>query len=701
VRFLSQDLRTGELRKTEGPIPEPAPQHLLIRTAASLVSSGTERMLVDFGRGNLLSKARQQPERVREVVDRARAEGVGQTLDAVRSKLAQPLVLGYANAGVVVDVGPGVTGFAPGDVVASNGPHSEYVSVPVTLAAKVPSGVAPEHACFATVGAVGLESMRLARVELGERFVVSGLGLIGLLTLQLLRAHGCHVLGLDPDPTRRALAGSLGATVAHPDEASAAAAELSSGRGVDGVLVCASTPSSDPIRSAAEMCRERGRIVLVGVTGLELDRGPLYEKELSFQVSRSYGPGRYDPSFEAGNDYPFGLVRWTAARNMEAVLDIVASGALAIEPLISHRVSFDEADVAYDALVNDRAALGIVLDYPPGDDPVRETPLRTSSAFSSEALANPGRVALIGAGNFAGRTLGPAFREAGAQIAVVTSRRGTDAALLAEKLGARASAGVDAVLTDPSIGSVVIATRHDSHARLTVSSLRAGKAVYVEKPLGLTLAEIDEVESVVSELGEDCPALMVGFNRRFAPVTLRMKALLAEIAAPKAVIITVNAGQIPAGHWVHDPVAGGGRILGEGCHFIDLARHLVGAPITTVTTQQLGRTPTADSAAIMLSFADGSTAAIHYLANGSPRFPKERVEVFTDGRVLRNDNFRRLQAFGWRGRRGMRLRAQDKGHAAAATAFVDAAKRGGAPPIPLSEIFEVSRAAVNAAIQAR
>jgi predicted dehydrogenase len=507
------------------------------------------------------------------------------------------------------------------------------------------------------------------------------------------------VLGVDPDEGRRTLAEGFGATAAAPDDAEAAAAMLTDDRGVDGVLVCASTSSSEPLRAAARMCRQRGRIVLVGVTGMELERSELYEKELSFQVSCSYGAGRYEPSYEGGHDYPFGLVRWTAGRNMEAALDLMASGQLDVEPLITHRFPFEEAPRAYDVLVKDRTALGIVLQY--GEQAAPAPALRRLRALTvSEApnVASTGDVALIGAGNFAVRTLIPAIGAAGGRLALIADRGGVSSGLAAERAGARATTDLDALFADPSLGSVVVATRHDSHAGLAERALRSGKAVYVEKPLALTHEALDELESARKEAadGGGVPVLMVGFNRRFAPISTRMKELLRRTAAPKQVIITVNAGKVPADHWTQDPAIGGGRIIGEGCHFIDLARHLVGKPITEVATGFLGPRA-ADSATISLTFEDSSRAEIHYLANGSPRFPKERVEVFCQGRVLVNGNFKSLRTYSWPGARGMRLLKQDKGHRAAVAAFLQAARSGGPAPIPFDELIEVSRASIEAA----
>ena len=699
MRFLQQSLDGGAVTLAEGPAPSPGPTHVVVRTAASVVSAGTERMLADFGRGSYLSKARQQPERVREVVNKARTDGVLPTVDAVRSKLATPILLGYASCGVVVEAGP-ASGLEVGQLVASNGGHAELVSVASTMCAPVPDGVAPEHAAMASIASVGLQGIRLAEVQVGERFVVTGLGLIGLLTVQLLQAQGAKVLGIDVDPARLALAEAMGAMVVEAgDGVVDAGARFSRDRGVDGVLITASTSSNEPVHQAAQMCRSRGRIVLVGVAGLELSRPLFYDKELSFQVSRSYGPGRQDPSYEErGVDYPLGQVRWTAGRNFEAVLDLMAGGALDVAPLVSHDFAFADAPKAYDALVGDPKALGIVLRYPDEQQAPTAGLLARTTAPSRPPRPGAARVALLGAGSYASQVLIPALQASGADLDVVASR-GSSAAIAAHRFDARRSTtDVDGVFSDPDVDTVVIASRHDSHADLVQRSLRAGKHVFVEKPLAITDDQLDAVVATVDELAATAavPIVGIGFNRRFAPITVKMAELLRPVTAPRAVVITVNAGALPADHWTQDPAVGGGRIIGEGCHFVDLARFLVGHPITTVTATPLD-TATQDSVTIALGFADGSTASIAYLANGSKEFAKERIEVFAGGRVLANDNFRTLRAYGWPGVRTTRLRRQDKGHAAGMAAFVGAVREGGPAPIPFDEIVEVSRATLRAA----
>jgi predicted dehydrogenase len=701
MKQVLQSLRDGSTEVADVPSPGVSRGHLLIRTSATLVSAGTERMLVEFGKANWFEKARQQPDKVRMVLDKMRTDGIASTLDAVRSKLDQPLALGYCNVGTVIEIGEGVSGFSVGDRVVSNGKHAEIVRVPANLCARVPDGVGGEDAAFTVLSAIGLQGIRLANPTLGECIVVTGLGLIGLLTVQMLRAHGCRVLGIDFDPKRLELARAFGAEVidagAGGDIVEQAVA-FSRGRGVDAVIITASTKSNEPVAQAARMCRQRGRVVLVGVAGLELSRADFYEKELSFQVSCSYGPGRYDPAYEeGGQDYPIGFVRWTEQRNFEAVLDLLASGVLRTGPLVSHRLRLVDALDAYALLSGDAAPLGIVLNYPQPD--VDSAP----TARSVRLAVNPSRpglgtVAFIGAGNYAGRVLIPAFKAAGANLHTVVSSGGVSATHHGKRHGfANASTDSDAVWADAAIDTVVIATRHHDHARSVVRALEARKHVFVEKPLCLTMDELERIEVAMSQSPDS--RLMVGFNRRFAPHVVRMKQLLAGIDEPKSFIMTVNAGKIPQDHWTQDPKIGGGRIVGEACHFIDLLRHLAGTEITMQRAVAIRHgsagAMTSDRATLTLGFADGSIGTIHYLANGHKGFPKERLEVFCASRVLQLDNFRVLRGWGWPGFSRMRLWRQDKGQEACARAFLLSVRQNSEPPITAAELIEVSRVAIS------
>ncbi len=701
MRQILQSLRTGETELAEVPAPKVRSGSLRINTTTSLVSAGTERMLVEFGKANWFQKARQQPDKVRMVLDKVRTDGLAATVETVQSKLDQPLALGYCNVGVVAEVGSGVTGFQVGDRVVSNGHHSEVVVVPRNLCARVPDNVTDEQAAFTVLSAIGLQGVRLAKPTLGECVAVIGLGLIGLLTVQLLRAQGCRVLGIDLDASRLELARRFGAEVVNlgaGEDPVAAAVAFSRGRGVDAVLITASTTSNEPVRQAANMCRKRGRIVLVGVTGLELSRADFFEKELTFQVSCSYGPGRYDPAYEeAGQDYPVGFVRWTEQRNFEAVLDLMSSGALDVSSLVSHRFELDDAVAAYDLLSSGEPSLGILLAYPgiPTEAPV----VRRIETSSAPRVANAAAVSFLGAGNYATRVLMPAFKAAGAQLHAVTSAQGVSAAHIGRKHGFAVVSSDEAdTVQDEVADAIVIATRHNAHARQVLSALGANKHVFCEKPLCLTL---DELQAIEEEARSGDRMLMVGFNRRFAPQVRRMKTLLNGVAGPKSLIMTVNAGAIPADHWTQDKAVGGGRIVGEACHFIDLMRHLVGAPIVSHSAVALGRHPlleiTDDKVVMTLGFADGSVGTVHYLANGHKAVPKERLEVFCAGRILQLNNFRTLRGYGWPGFSRLNLWAQDKGQTACVAAFVEALKSGGRSPIPLDEVLEVSRVSIELA----
>lgn len=709
MRQIVQHMGQGLTEIVDAPAPSLQTGSLLIASTVTLISAGTERMLVDFGKANMIDKARQQPEKVKMVLAKVQTDGLTATVDAVRSKLAQPLPLGYCNVGRVAAVGAGVDGFKPGDRVVSNGSHADVVRVPKNLCARIPDGVDDDSAAFVVVASIGLQGIRLAQPTLGEAFVVTGAGLIGLLTIQLLRAQGCRVLAIDFDDGKLELARRFGADTCNPakgEDPVAAGMAFSRGQGVDGVIITASTKSSDPVTQAARMCRKRGRIILVGVAGLELNRADFYEKEISFQVSCSYGPGRYDPRYEqGGEDYPLGFVRWTEQRNFEAVLDLLASGQLDVRPLISHRFQFEQATQAYSTLSEDKSGLGILLDY----TSTIEERLVSKVALVAGAQFDPQKpiIGFIGAGNYASRVLTPAFKEAGAQLHTVVTSGGLSGVTNGRSMGfAEASNDVTAMMADPQINTVVVATRHDSHAQFVTQALKAGKNVFVEKPLAIDRESLTAVEAAYADAHRDgaSPQLMVGFNRRFAPQVRKMKDLLEGVREPKAFIMTMNAGSIPKEHWTQDPDVGGGRIIGEACHLIDLMRFLAGSPIISVQGRRMGESPgvdiSEDKSAITLGFADGSFGTILYLANGGADFPKERIEVFCAGRTLQLDNFRKLRGFNWPGFRQMNLLNQDKGQKAGAAAFLLALETG-VPAIPVDEIFEVAGITIDVACQLR
>jgi predicted dehydrogenase len=704
MKHLLQDLANGQTMLADVPVPVATPGTVVIRTTRSLISVGTERMLIEFGKASLLQKARQQPERVLQVLEKVRTDGLVATAAAVRSKLTQPITLGYCNTGVVVEVGAGVDQIAVGDRVASNGPHAEYVRVPSNLCARVPDSVGDDSAAFTVLGSIALQGIRLAAPTLGETFAVIGTGVIGLLAVQILLANGCRVLAVDFDSQKLQLARRFGAAVCHASEEDpvAVARALTAEQGVDGVIIAASARSSGPVSQAARMSRKRARIVLIGVVGLELSRSEFYEKELTFQVSCSYGPGRYDPAYEeGGTDYPLPFVRWTEQRNFAAVLELLASGRLDVASLVTHRFEFEQAAQAYDAVNADSSTLGALFLYP-CQAPSR---LERSVALGTAGKLDPAKpvVGMIGAGNYAARVLIPALRKAGAQLLVIAAPGGTNAAVQGRTAHfAEASSDVEGTLANPNINTIVIATRHDSHAELVQKALRLGKNVFVEKPLAIREEEVAAIrETYAQVIAAGSPArLMVGFNRRFAPHMLRAKELLRGLAAPKVLVFTVNASALPRSHWAQDPQRGGGRIVGEACHFIDLARFIAE---TSIVSLQCRGTPVrvagmmCDTATITLGFADGSLATIHYLSNGASAFPKERLEVFCAGRVLQLDNFRVMRGYGFPAFRRARSWRQDKGQEACAKAFLESIEHGRESPIPFDQLTEVASISIRAA----
>lgn len=705
MKQILQSLKTGASEVADVPCPQTGRGQIRIRTSRTLISAGTERMLVDFGKAGLIGKARRQPDKLRQVLDKIRTDGLAPTLETVFNKLDEPLPLGYCNVGTVLDRGADVTGFAVEERIVSNGRHAEVVSVPVNLCARVPNTVSDDEAAFTVLGAIALQGIRLIQPTLGEAVVVTGLGLIGLVTIQLLRAHGCRVLGIDFDPEKLRLAKSFGAETVDLSAGAdpvASAALFSRGRGVDAVIITASTRSSGPVHQAALMSRKRGRIVLVGVTGLELSRADFYEKELTFQVSCSYGPGRYDPNYEdKGQDYPVGFVRWTEQRNFEAVLDMLADGRLDVKPLISHRFRIENASKAYDLVTGSEPCLGILLDYPSAAE--RPSKLLTQQTVellpATPPVKRKAAIGVIGSGNYATAALIPAFKAAGADLASVASTAGVSGLHAARKFGfRRTTTDSGTIFNDPDINAVVVATRHDSHTDLVCRAMRAGKHVFVEKPLALSHGEIAAIQTArsASMATGFVPIVMVGFNRRFAPQVQKIKGLLASASGPKSFAMTINAGAVPTDHWTQDRVVGGGRIIGEACHFIDLLRFLAGAPIASHHEVAMGG-GNGDTAAITLKFEDGSVGSIHYFANGSRAFPKERLEVFSSGRILQLDNFRRLTGFGWPGFSRMNMWRQDKGQRTCADAFVQAVAGGGVPPIPFDELIEIARVTVEIA----
>ena len=705
MKQILQNLSDGATSLVDIPCPKNIKSNILIATSKTLVSAGTERMLLKFGKANYINKARQQPDKVKMVLNKILTDGLMSTVDSVRSKLDQPLPLGYCNAGVILE--SDVDGFEPGDRVVSNGNHAEVVRVPKNLCAKIPDNVDDESASFTVLGAIGLQGIRLIKPTMGECFVVTGLGLIGLLCVQMLRANGCRVLGIDFDSSKCDLARKFGAetvNLSKKEDPLIKAQAFSRGRGVDGVLITAATQSNVVMHQSAEMCRKRGRIVLIGIAGLNLRRDDFFKKEITFQVSASYGPGRYDSAYEInGNDYPIGFVRWTEQRNFEAVLDMMSSGTLDVKSVITHRFDIENAIEAY-SLLDNTDVLGIVLNYSNKNHKVLTNPIVELDNQEAKIIEpNKPCVGFIGAGNYASRTLIPAFKDAGAVLDTLVTSGGISGVHHGKKNQFKSASTETADLwSNDKINTVLIVTRHDAHAQQVIDALNSGKNVFAEKPLALTLDELDKIDKSYNKANKSNKVrLMVGFNRRYAPHIIKMRQLLDSHHSPKSIIMTVNAGAIPGEHWIQDSSIGGGRIIGEGCHFIDLMRHLVGHKITSFQATMMGSAPgidvREDKASITLCFEDGSFGTILYLANGSSAFPKERIEIFCDNAVLKMDNYRVLTGYSWPGFKKMRLFKQDKGQKACARAFVDSISNGTESPIPYEEVMESSRVSIEIA----
>jgi len=699
MKQVLQNLRSGETEVTDVPAPGLGANSVLIQTRKSLISAGTEKMLIEFGQASFIGKAKAQPDKVKQVLDKIRTDGLAPTLEAVFNRLGEPMPLGYCNAGVVLEVGSKVTEFKAWDRVISNGPHAEIVSVPKLLCAKIPDDVGDDEAAFTVLASIGLQGVRLTKPTIGETVVVFGLGLIGLITTQMLIASGCNVIGIDISDERLNLAEQFGAKTINGAAGSdpiAVVSAMTQSRGADAVLITASAKTDEIVHQAAEMSRKRGRIVLVGVVGLNLRRSDFYEKELSFQVSCSYGPGRYDDQYEQGGvDYPLSYVRWTEQRNFEAILGMLSSQRLSLDSLISHHYPIDRAKDAYEAVQSDRAALGVILDYPEQAD--RSQRIAIPTAKRAEA---PGQVVVgvIGAGNFSKMTLMPAMSKTSAQVTYISANQNGNAAQhLATKFGVpHAVTDYQMILDDPKVNAVLISVGHHLHARFICEALEASKHVFVEKPLAMN---VDEVKQVLRASEKSSgQQVMVGFNRRFSPHIQKIKKLLAGRGEPLAMSMMVNAGHIPSDVWVHDPVKGGGRIIGEACHFIDLLAFLSGSKISSVAAHQMGDGVAIheDKMSISLGFEDGSVGTISYFANGSKRYAKETLEVYSDQRILRMDNFRLTTGYGFDGFKKFKTSRQDKGHSAEFAGFVDSVAQGAPPLISLDESVNATLASFAA-----
>ncbi|GAB1857450.1 bi-domain-containing oxidoreductase [Flavobacteriaceae bacterium MHTCC 0001] len=687
MKQIIQDLKSGETILENVPVPMVKSGHVLIKTHKTLVSLGTERMLVEFGKANFIQKARQQPDKVKMVLDKVKTDGLKPTMRAVFNKLGQPLPLGYCNVGEVVAVGKGVTEFKLGDRVASNGSHAEYVNVPKNLVAKIPSNVTYEEAAFTVIGSIGLQGIRLLNPTFGETIVVVGLGLIGLVTAELLIANGCNVIGFDFDPEKIKIAKEKGVVAINPVEGTDQVKfveNYTNGVGADGVIITASNKSNEIISQSANMCRKKGRIVLVGVIGLDISRADFYEKEISFQVSCSYGPGRYDEEYEQkGNDYPIGYVRWTEKRNFEAILNAISKGTLDVKPLITERIPLSDYKKIYGDMKNSKS-IASILEYNNSVSPATTVRISQNSFEGKKGV-----IGIIGSGNFTSSTVLPNLKKLGANLKYIASSGGLSSTIMSKRHNiANSTSNYKEILSDKDVDLVFITTKHNMHAPMVLETLKAGKSVFVEKPLALTKKEL---ESIVEEYNNQAVNISVGFNRRFAPLAKKMKKLLGNDNTPINIVATMNAGYIPSDVWVHNMEVGGGRIIGEACHYIDLCTYFSRSKVIAVCMNAMGENPeeNTDNASIVLKYENGSNAVINYFANGSKAYSKERIEVYSQERTLIMDNWRKLKAYGFRG--GNASSKQDKGHYNQFYELITQQKNGGSPIIPFEEIVNTTK----------
>jgi predicted dehydrogenase/threonine dehydrogenase-like Zn-dependent dehydrogenase len=697
MKQLLQSMRDGKTLVVEVPTPQVRPGTALVRVSSSLVSAGTERMLVNFASKNLLGKAKARPDFVKQVLDKARREGITNTIEAAFNRLDQPMPLGYSTAGTIVELSSGMSGFKVGDRVSCAGTHAhhaEFNVIPRNLLAKLPDAVDFDQAAFATLGAIAMQGFRLAKPQIGEKIAVIGLGLLGLITLRIANAAGCFVFGVDLDPKRVKLGRSTGATCVRRKDAIVSGRSFTQGKGFDSVLICADTSSSDTVTLAGELACDRGKVISTGVVGLDLPRKLYYEKELSFRVSRSSGPGRYDVDYEEkGLDYPYGFVRWTEGRNLEAFIDLLSSGKIEVKSLISHRFPIDDAAKAYKLITGKTtdSFLGVLLDYPKRDKEKEESKIYLIPGETAAKAQGQPKLGVLGAGNYASAVFLPSVKKVGrARLEGIASASGVTARHAAQRFGfSFASAKEEDILASKEINLVAILTRHDLHARQVITALKNGKHVYCEKPLA---TNEQELKGIAKEAGRaNAPLLMVGFNRRFAPMAVELKKFLATRSEPLVAHYRVNAGLLPANHWLHDPKQGGGRIIGEGCHFIDFLTFLTGSLPTSVTGQALPDRGVyhGDNVVLTFTYPDGSIGTVTYLANGDKSVAKEEIEVFCEGKTARLHDFRQLEMIANGNKAISRSSDQDKGHLNAWRNFLDRVEKGGKPPIPYREIWGV------------
>ena len=693
MKQIIQDLKNGNTILEEVPCPQIKQGYILVKTKRSLVSLGTERMLVEFGKSNLISKAKQQPDKVKQVLDKIKTDGLVPTLETVFKKLDEPLPLGYCNAGEVIDVGENVKEFKVGDRIASNGNHAEIVSIPANLAAKIPDNLTYEEGAFTVIGAIALQGVRLANPTFGENIVVIGLGLVGLITIQLLHANGCNVIGFDYDHSKVKLAEKFGIKafpVTNKNDQVNIVEDLTGSVGADSVIITASSKSNDIISASAQMSRKRGRIVLVGVTGLDISRDDFYKKELTLQVSCSYGPGRYDDNYEQkGIDYPLPYVRWTEKRNFEAILNAISTGKLDVKSLISEVVPLADYNRIYNNMKN--GSIASILSYPETNDNKSSIKINDKNYNTTRGI-----LGIIGSGNFTSMMIVPTLKKLNADMKYICSSKGLSSTILAKKYGiALSSTDYQTVINDPEVDSVIITTRHNQHASMVIESIKAGKHVFVEKPLAVTEEQLILILQTYTDAANvnSNVSVMVGFNRRFSPFMVKAKEIFDLGNNSINVIATMNAGYIPQDVWVQDMETGGGRIIGEACHYVDLISYLTGSKIISVHMSALGENPSVntDNAIITLKYENGSQGVINYFSNGSKAYSKERIVIFGSGKTLIVDNFREMKGYGINGFKKLKGK-QDKGHYNQFKSYLNFLRKGGDPLISFDSIINTTKA---------
>ncbi len=696
MKQVFQSLKNGTISVNNVPSPTVKSGHILIRTNKTLISSGTEKTLLEFGKSNYIEKALQQPEKVKQAIDKIKVDGVLATYDSISKKLNEPMQLGYCNVGKVIEIGNNVKGFKVGDRVISNGNHAEIVNVPKNLCAKIPKNLSDEEAVFTIIGAIALNGIRLSKPTIGEKFAVIGLGLIGLLTLQILRSHGCKAIGFEYDHERLKLAESLGfetVDLSKKDNIDSVVNTYTKGVSFDGSLITAATTTSEPINLAAKITRRKGRIILIGVANINISRDIFYQKELKFQVSCSYGPGRYDIEYEEeGKDYPIEYVRWTEQRNFETILELLEDKSLTTAKLISHEFNIDNAPQAYDHIINNKKSLGIIINYTSKKDDylIQNDQVLLKKSIGKEINIKKINLGFIGAGNHA-KLLIPIFKKNNALLRKISSKQGVSSFHLGKKEGFEiATSNNNVILSDKNINTIIICTQHDTHASIVVESIENNKHVFVEKPLALNQEDLDKIENKIKKSNK---ILTVGFNRRFSPHIIKMKSLIKDIKSPKSIVMNINAGKLEKNHWLNDEIKGGGRLIGEASHFIDLLRCLIESKIINWNKMYLGSNK--ESFSIQIKFLDGSIGIINYFSNGHKSLQKEKIELFIDNKVLILNNYKSLKGYGWKDFNSFSTWRQDKGQEKLIELFSNSILKNEEPIIPYNELIEVCSVAIQ------